>query len=242
MRKVLSAAKCSQMSNPGTGTGSGGDRCTEACGAIVDATYQVSSLAKSGASPETIMFRFTESLNGGSDSSVPENFNWFTNWLKSQTHGQMYATDVVWPSFNDVIACIDRGHIAVGGFDDYVNLRLANGQKPWPWNDPHGLGHVLVIVGYDTSAQTVIVHDPLRADPSGQPADYSWVGFQAAGFHDLIEIVGVPLAPGTGSIGGPGGYSGAPGSLASRWLQALAAFIVAALQWLIGYFAQPRLT
>lgn len=231
------------MSHPATGTGSGGDRCTEACGAIIDVTYQISSYAKSGYTAEQIMFKFTESLNNGSDTSVPENFSWFTRWMSNQTHGQMSANDVVWPSFNDVIACIERGHIAVGGFDDYVNLRLTSGQKPWPWDDPHGLGHVLIIVGYDTAAQSVIVHDPLRADPDGQPADYSWSSFQAAGFHDLIEINGSPLAPGSGYIGSfNNGGGGATGAF-QRLLTALSAFIFAALQWLITYFSgSQRLT
>lgn len=240
MRVVLTAAKCSQMSHPTTGTGSGGDRCTEACGAMIDATYQVSALAKSGASPETIMFRFTEMLNNGSDSSVPENFIWFSNWLKSNTHGQMYTSDVVWPSYDDFVKAINRGHMIVAGLDDYVNLRLINGQKPWPWNDPHGLGHVLVVIGYDTSNGALVVHDPLRADPSGMPADYSWTSFQAAQCHDLIEVIGPSLSAGGLSEGGSGLGNGL-GMLAG-WLQIVAAFLVAVFQLIQSYFTTGRLT
>ncbi len=207
-RKVLQAAKCCQMSNPTEGTGSGGDRCTEAVGAMIDATYKIGPWARDGKhTVEQIMYQFTENLNHGSDVSTPKNASWINDWLKQNTGGQMSLGDVVWPKFQDVVACIDRGHIAIGGFDDYVNLRLANGQNPYKWNDPHGLGHVLLIVGYDTNKQTVVVHDPLRANPSGQPADYSWAGFQAAKFHDLCEVHGaaLPLVGGS-KVGIPEGW------------------------------------
>ncbi|HEU5367580.1 MAG TPA: hypothetical protein VFU69_03915 [Ktedonobacterales bacterium] len=214
-RKVLKAAKCSQMSNPTAGTGSGGDRCTEAVGAMIDATYKIGPWAKDGKhTVEQIMYQFTENLNHGSNTSAPENASWIGDWLKQNTGGKITLGDVQWPGFEQVVACIDQGHVAIGGFDDYVNLRLANGQNPYKWNDPHGLGHVLLIVGYDTDKHTVVVHDPLRADPGGQPADYSWAGFQAAKFHDLCEVHGpaLPLAessgaPQSGGQGNPAGGS-----------------------------------
>ncbi len=202
-RKVLQAAKCSQMSNPGEGTGSGGDRCTEAVGAMIDATYKIGPWAKDGKhTVEQIMYQFTENLNHGSDTSAPENAAWIGDWLRQNTGGQMSLGEVTSPSYQDVVACVDRGHIAIGGFNDYVNLRLSNGENPYKWNDPHGLGHVLLIVGYDTEKQVVVVHDPLRADPGGQPADYSWAGFVAAQFHDLCEVQGaaLPLAEGSESV------------------------------------------
>src|SRR5215468_4677683 len=105
------------MTHPGDGTGSGGNRCTEAVGAMIDATYKIGAWAKDGQhTVEQIMYQFTEHLNRGSDTSVPENASWISNWVRDNTNGQMTVGDVVWPSFQDVVACVDRGHIAVGGF------------------------------------------------------------------------------------------------------------------------------
>src|SRR5215468_5346022 len=110
------------MTHPGDGTGSGGNRCTEAVGAMIDATYKIGPWAKDGQhTVEQIMFQFTENLNHGSDVSTPKNAVWISNWLSQNANGQMSLSDVVWPKFEDVVASIDRGHIAVGGFDDYVN-------------------------------------------------------------------------------------------------------------------------
>jgi len=194
-RRRLQAVKCCQMTNAKAGTGSGGDRCTEACAAIIDATYKIGPWSKDGQhSVEQIMYQFTEMLNAGSDSSVPENASWITNWVSQNSNGAITLQDTVWPSFQDVVNCINRSHIAIGGFDDYASLRLIDGSNPYQWHDPPNLGHVLIIVGYDTETQAVIVHDPLRADPDGQPADYSWASFQAARFHDLVEVYG-PMLP-----------------------------------------------
>lgn len=190
-RRRLQAAKCSQMSSPTTGTGQGGDRCSEACGAIIATTYKIGPWLS--LSPEQTMYRLTEMLNNGSDTSAPEDASWIGRWVSAQTNGAITLSDKQWPGFWDVVDCINRGHMAVGGFDDYVSLRLSDGSNPYLWNDPHGLGHVLIIVGYDTDKQTVLVHDPLRADPDGQPADYSWKSFQAASFHDLTEVNGPAL-------------------------------------------------
>lgn len=245
-RVVLQAAKCSQMTNPRSGTGSGGDRCTEATGAMIDGTYKVSSWAKAGFSAEYVMFKFTESLNAGSDVSAPEGFSWFTRWLSSNTHGQITVGDKVWPQFDDVVNCINRGHIAAGGFDDYTNLRLKNGGRPWPWSDPHGLGHVLLIVGYDRENGAVVVHDPLRADPTGQPADYAWTSFVAAGFHDLMEVHGPALS----SSALPDTTGQTPTQAATTQtvvqigavVQFLEALAVAVLQLVASYFTKGRLT
>lgn len=247
MRKVLSASKCSQMSNPTLGTGSGGDRCTEACGAMVDATYRVSSAAKAGADPETLMYNFTRALNAGRTVSVPENFHWFTRWLTNQTHGQMYNHDYIRPSFADCVAVIDSGHIAVAIVDDYVNLRLSNGAKPWPWNDPHGLGHVVLIVGYDSTSAALVVHDPLQA-LHNMPRDYSWAGFTAARFGTLVEIVAPPLAPGVSTTPTPppsGGTSTGAQTAVTQFtclLQILASLVLAVIQLLASYFTNGRLT
>src|SRR5690242_13108737 len=112
------------MSDPGDGTGSGGDRCTEAVTAMIDATYKIGPLAKAGKSVESIMYEITEEWNHGSNVSVGENGAKIGDWLKQNTGGKITLGDVQWPGFEQVVACIDRGHVAIGGFDDYVNLRL----------------------------------------------------------------------------------------------------------------------
>src|SRR5579859_1256667 len=195
-RKVLQAAKCCQMSSPKTGSGSGGDRCTEAVAAMIDATYKIGPWSKDGQhTVEQIMYQFTEMKNKGSDVSVPENASWIVQWVHDNSSGQISISDIVGPSFQDIVACIDRGHIAIGGFNDYRELRLANGGLPWPWalREKQNLGHVLLIVGYDSDTRAVVVHDPLRADPDGQPADYAWASFGTAKFHDLSEAHGPAL-------------------------------------------------
>lgn len=187
-RKVLKAAKCSQMSNPHEGTGNGGDRCTEACAAIVAKTYSVPlpGLDIKRMSGEQVMYYFTQMLNKGSNTSALEDAAWINRWMGE--HNGPLLGNVHLPSYQNIVDMIDRGHIGIGGFNNYAALRLSSGGNPYQWTDPSGLGHVLVIVGYDTAARTVIVHDPLRADPSGQPADYSWASFGAAGFADLSEV------------------------------------------------------
>lgn len=197
-RKYLHAAKCSQMSSPKTGTGTGGDMCTEAVGSMIECTYKLGPKAKAGVAPEEIMHDLTAWIpnNGGNPNrSHLENFGvWFPTWLKTYGYDHIlhlapYAT----LDFDHIIQIVDKQLLGVAGFNDYVNLRLADGSNPYKWNDPHGLGHVLLIVGYDTDKHTVVVHDPLRADPSGQPADYSWSGFEAAKFASLTEVVGPKL-------------------------------------------------
>jgi hypothetical protein len=183
------------MDSPKTGTGSGHDRCTEAVVAMVNCTYKLGPKAKEGVPPEQIMLDLTEYLNNGSDNSAPENLGiWFPAWLARYGYDKVISLNNVHnPSFLTVQEVIDNGHIAVGGFNDYVSLRLADGSNPYKWSDPHGLGHVLLIVGYDSDKHTVVVHDPLRANPDGQPADYSWQGFVDAGFADCTQIVGAKL-------------------------------------------------
>lgn len=201
-RKIIQAAKCSQMSNPTAGTGQGNDMCTEAVGSMINCTYKLGPKAKAGVSPEQIMHDLTAWIpnNGGNpDVSHLENFGiWFPNWLQTFGYTQISLNNVHNPVYKTIIEVIDQGHIAVGGFDDYRQLRLADGSNPYQWNpttEPGPAGHVLLIVGYDTdvSPNTVIVHDPLRADPSGQPADYSWASIQAAGFSDCTQVMGAAL-------------------------------------------------
>ncbi len=194
-RRVLQAAKCSQMSNAASGTGSGGNRCTEAVAAMLDVTYQLGPKARSGASAESIMYDFTEYLNQGRDTSAPLDIGvWFPAWLRAHGITSIALTSTTWPGYQAIVDCINRGHLAIGRFDDYVNLRLVTGGNPYQWNDPHGLSHVLLIVGYDTAKQAVVVHDPLRADPGGQPAEYAWSSFQAAKFVQMFEVRG-PVVP-----------------------------------------------
>lgn len=188
-RKVLPAAKCSQMSNPGSGTGSGGDRCTEATAAMVVETYNVGPLQGTQHTPEDTMYWFTRMLNKGSNVSALESVSWINNWLVKNTH--LSLGHISRPSFAQIQSVIDQGHLGVGAFGVYENLRLVNGQNPYKWTDHGAVGHVLLIVGYDTSNQAVIVHDPLRADPSGMPADYSYKSMLAAEIESISPVVGV---------------------------------------------------
>ncbi len=196
-RKVLKAPTGSQMTNPTSGTGQGLDRCTEMTASMILKAYNAGPWAS--LSTYAMMLKLTEMLNNGRDSSAPEDMGvWFPAFLKKEGISSIKLSNTTWPGFATIMDCIDRGHVAIGGFDDYVSLRLysatnASGVNPYKWSDPHGLGHVLLIVGYDTDRHTVVVHDPLRADPSGQPADYTWKGFQAAQFHDCTEVVATTL-------------------------------------------------
>lgn len=194
-RKLLQAAKCSQMSNPTQGTGNGGDRCTEAVAAMIAKTYNVPTIPgfvqTKDLTGEQIMYWFTQMLNKGSNVSALEDAAWINRYMTQ--HNGPSITNIHGPTFRDITAMIDRGHIGIGGFNNYAALRLSNGSNPYKWTDPSAVGHVLLIVGYDDVRMTVIVHDPLRADPSGQPADYNWSSFAPAGFSDLSEVQGQPL-------------------------------------------------
>lgn len=200
-RKQLNAAKCSQMSNPQAGTGNGGDRCTEAVAAMICRTYNIPIPGLPGNyTGEQAMYYFTQMLNKGSYVSALEDAAWIGKWLG--THNGPNLSNVHGPSFADIVGAVNRGHIAVGGFNNYAALRLTSGGNPYKWTDPNQVGHVLLIVGYDTGTNSVIVHDPLRADPSGQPADYSWQSFVRAGFSDLSEVQGTPRQQSLSLLGG----------------------------------------
>jgi hypothetical protein len=195
-RVVLLVEGCCQLIN-----GSGGDRCTEAVAAMIDKLYKLGPLAAAGKPTEEIMLDFTRWLNHGSIVSKLENIGiWFGSWLSQHTKGAISLQPLVKPSYNDIVQCINRQHVAIAGFDDYRLLRLVGGGLPWPWaNREHpNLGHVVLVVGYDLDKQSVVVLDPLRLR-SGQPADYSWASFQAARFSSLSEVRGpaVALAEGT---------------------------------------------
>ncbi len=207
-RKYLHAAKCSQMSSPKQGQGSGGDRCTEACAAMIDVTYGLGPKARAAKTPEdveAIMYDLVGVFPGnalGARVSHLENFGVaFPQWLHRWGYDKIISLKNVHnPSFLTVKEVIDAGHIAVGGFNDYRQLRLANGGNPFAWNPANEppAGHVLLIVGYDDNYSggqpSVIVHDPLRGY-DGQPVDYSFASFVKAGFADCTQVVpaaGVP--------------------------------------------------
>ncbi|GEM_PF-2014530 len=189
---VLNAAKCSQIADAGNGTTSRGDRCTEVICAMIDATYQISQQARNGAAPEDLMQTLAQTFNQGRAVGVPEDVAWIGNWLKEYSKGSVALKHVAVPGYQEIIESVNRGHVAIGGFSDYVNLQLVDGSHPYEWNDPHGLSHIVLIVGYDDETQAVVVHDPLRS-ASGQPADYSWQSFQAAQFYVLSEVSGPSL-------------------------------------------------
>lgn len=201
--KIIQAAKCSQMSAPSAGTGQGNDMCTEAVGSMINCTYRLGPKARAGVAAEEIMHDLTAWIpnNGGNPNvSHLENFGiWFPTWLQTFGYDKILSLNNVHdPVYLTIMEVINQAHVAVGGFKDYRQLRLANGGNPYQWNpetEPGPAGHVLLIVGYNTdvSPNTVIVHDPLRADPSGQPAEYSWASIQAAGFSDCTQIIGPAL-------------------------------------------------
>lgn len=200
-RVVLSGvAKCSQMDNPTAGSGTGGDRCTEACGAIIVETMGISPLAGTKHTAEDTMYYFTRMLNHGSNVSALESAAWIDSWLRDKSKNKVFLSNIHGPSFQDIVKMIDAGQIGIAGFNMYENLRLYNGQNPYKWTDHGAIGHVIIVIGYDSTRQTVIVHDPLRADPSGQPADYRWDSFLNAQFSDLSAVHGKALSG--GGVGG----------------------------------------
>jgi hypothetical protein len=140
------------------------------------------------------MQELAQTFNQGRDVGVPEDVAWIGNWLKEYSKGAVSLTHVAVPSYQEIVDSINRGHVAIGGFSDYVNLQVMDGSHPYQWNDPHGLSHIVLIVGYDDETQAVVVHDPLRS-VSGQPVDYSWSSFQAAQFYVLSEVSGPSLLP-----------------------------------------------
>ena len=202
-RKYLQAAKCSQMSSPKTGTGSGGDRCTAAVAAMIDVTYALGPKAKAAKTEDAItqiMYDLVDWLNPGHTTLPLENFQvWFPRWLARYGYDKIISlSNMHNPSFANVKEVIDRQQVAVIFVTDYSQLKTFDGGNPFAWN-PAGqhVGHVLLLVGYDDNfqghwGQTVIVHDPLRGT-NGQPWDYSFKSIQASGFADLTEIVGAKL-------------------------------------------------
>lgn len=194
---------CSQMDNPQAGTGTGGDRCTEACASMIDCTYRLGPLAKTidtGANPqdvaEQVMYQLTQMLNNGSNVSHLEDFGvWVPEWLSSNGYDKTVTLNNVHnPGWNDIMADINRGHMAVIGVNDYTQLHLVGGGDPyqWPENAANAGGHVLMLIGYDPANQNIVVIDPLRGF-SGDPAVYTFASLQAAGFSDLTEVVGPAL-------------------------------------------------
>jgi hypothetical protein len=154
---------------------------------MIDATYHISLDARKGLDPETLMRNLAQSFNLGRDVGVPEDVAWIGNWLKEYSKGSVTLSQIAVPMYQDIVECVNRGHVAVGACSDYVNLQLVDGSHPYDWTDPHGLSHIVLIVGYDEDTQAVVVHDPLRG-LAGQPADYSWSSFQAAQFYVLSEV------------------------------------------------------
>lgn len=193
MGKTLEGvAKCSQMSNPKAGTGSGGDRCVECTLAMIDATYKFGPLAQEGADPEKIMYQFTELWNSGSDVSALESGSRIDAFLAEHD----VKVNGVSGTFANVQTIIDRGHLAYTGVRDYRQLKLLGGGNPYHWDASKAqpAGHVLLIVGYDDG---VIVHDPLRDDQTGQPASYSVTSFENAGW----SVIGEVMAPRLDNLG-----------------------------------------
>lgn len=196
MSKILVAAKCSQMSNPKAGTGSGGDRCVEATCAMIDATYKYGPKAAAGADPETLMADFVQEWNGtGAVNSAMEPNSRIDDFLKEYD----ITVNAVSGFFSNVQQIVDRGHIAYTQVNDYRKLELLGGGNPYQWDaaSQPAAGHMLLVVGYGNG---VVVHDPLRAI-GGMPAEYSVTAFEAAGWNTIGEIMGAALSDGTPSPG-----------------------------------------
>ncbi len=190
-------ARCSQMSNPLQGTGSGGDRCTEAVATMIDVTYKIGPSAQSGVDPEKIMYDFVAWLNNGATVSKLEDPVWIADWVRQHSNGTITLSSKKASTFADCKACIDRGHIAIVQVRDYSVLRTFDNQDPYKWNPANQhVGHVLLLLGYDDNFRgtgpTLIVNDPLRSLP-GQPWDYSWSSVKAAGPDTLYEVNGPAL-------------------------------------------------
>ncbi len=190
-------AKCSQMSNPKEGTGSGGDRCTEAVAAMIDATYKIGPKAQSGADVEAIMYDFTEWLNHGSTVSGLENPAWIADWLSKHSQ-DIHAVEAT-PDHASIAKAIAAGHLVILNVTDYRQLRTFDGHNPYQWDVSKAgrAGHVVLIGGWRDSWQgsgpTLVIFDPLRG-LSGQPWDYSEHSFIEAEANHLWEIVGPSLA------------------------------------------------
>lgn len=196
MATTLQAAKCSQMSNPKSGTGQGGDRCVEATLAMIICTHHIGSWTEEQfADPEQVMYKITEAWNSGSDVSRLESGSRIDEYIKQNDTTGKLTVNTVSGFFANVQQIIDRGHIAYTGVNDYRKLRLLGGGNPYQWNpdtQPGPAGHVLLIVGYDNG---VIVHDPLRNTVDGQPAEYSVTAFEDAGWQVIGEIMAPSLEP-----------------------------------------------
>lgn len=203
-RFYLPAAKVSQMDNPQQGTGSGGDRCTEAVATMIDYTYLLGPSAQAGTDPERVMYDFTEMLNAGKDVSVPEDIGvWFPKWLQSHKITNVSLAAKIPLTFADCKRIVSAGHVAIIQVANYSGLRLYNGGNPYQWNaaSDHA-GHVLLLTGYDEDfvdgngkhwGTTLIVHDPLRA-LSGMPYDYQYQSIKNA-LAVLMEVNGPSLLP-----------------------------------------------
>ncbi len=198
MRLVLPAAKCCQMINPKgtgaqTGTGSGGDRCWPAVLAMIDATYKIGPHAKAGESGESLMLQFTEWEYGG-DIAKPSNGIYAVDWIKEHSGGAI-TVEIAQPTYNTLKGAVQAGHVVIAQVRDYRALRLANGGNPYQWNTATQppAGHALLFVGFDDAHDIIIVHDPLRADPSGQPADYSLQSISEAGWYYAGVVEGPNL-------------------------------------------------
>ena len=190
-------AKCSQMSNPKSGTGQGRDRCTEALAAMIDATYKIGPHAQAGKDPEALMYEYTEWLNHGSDTSVLEDPAWIAKWVAE--HSQAVKLVEGKPDHASIVQAIAAGHMVMLNVTDYRQLKTFDGHNPylWPVGNAGKAGHVLLVIGwrdsYLGSGPTLVVQDPLRS-LSGQPWDYSEHSIVEAGADRLWEVDGPSLA------------------------------------------------
>lgn len=177
------------MSNPKDGTGQGGDRCVEAVCAMIAATYGIAPDDKKDMTPQDIMYALTKAWNKGRTVSALEPTSRVDELVKA---AKDIETNHFPGLFANVQQTIDRGHISAAVVSDYRQLRLLGGGNPYHWNPATAqkAGHMVLVVGYGDG---VVVHDPLRSEETGQPAEYSVTSFEEAGWETLVEIAGPRL-------------------------------------------------
>ena len=183
MRKQPEAPTCYQVMENPDGSINGGDRCTEAQNAIVDALFKGSPEARKGMSTHDLMLEFTRLRNHGSIVSSDQPPTMISDWAQSVG---ITVRVVPRPTEEQIRACVDARHYGVLNVADYGQLKTDDGVDPYPFTEPtRPEGHVIGLVGYDDERASYIINDTLRAQ---SPADYSVASITAASCDLLMEF------------------------------------------------------
>lgn len=191
---IASIEKCSQMSNPLQGIGSGGDRCTFAVIAMLLKTFKQGIGANPKLSAENIMYSLTEQYNNGSDISQPMS-DWWDAYFTAHPDISIRMTPIE-DTPTAVLQALIRGHVVFCGLNNYARQRTWDNGDPYAWVETpgHPEGHVELLVGIDDFYQgrdTYIVQDPLRG-VNAMPWDYLINSVHDAGCH-FYEVIAPPL-------------------------------------------------